>query len=87
MDFSLDPAIQQVYDSFSMCSDAVVVGNSNQGFALLMQAVKDVQNLISAFRIEVAYRLVRQNNQRVVRQRPRNRYTLLLPTASQPEAR
>ena len=41
MDFSLDLAIQQVYDSFSMSSDALAVGNYNEGFALLMQTLKN----------------------------------------------
>jgi hypothetical protein len=67
------------YDAAGMVRDFSRVRNKGGCAAFVVQLFEQRQDLLAALAIEGAGGLVGENHRRVVHQRPRDRYPLLLP--------
>lgn len=73
-----DPAILQTDDAVGLHGDGIVVGDEDDGVALLMQLLQHPQHFAAGVRIQRAGGLVGQDDRRVAHQRPRDGNALLL---------
>ena len=75
-----DAAVAEADDACPVLGDVVLVRDQQDGDALLgIQALKDAHHFDARSRVEVAGRLVGENQRRLIDQRARNRDALLLP--------
>ena len=72
------PSIQQVNAAFGMPREAGIVGDHADGRALLVQFMQQFHNSVRVLRIEIARRLVCQQDRWASRQGPRHGHALLL---------
>jgi hypothetical protein len=78
--FGFDNPIPYVDDPFGMFGNILVVGHQNDGDAFfLIQLLKNTQNFLTGFGIEVSGGFIGKKERRVVDQRPGNSHSLLLP--------
>ena len=56
-----------------------IVGNHYNGYSLLIEHFKEAQHFFTGFEIQIAGRLIRQENDRIIDQGPGNGDALLLP--------
>lgn len=73
-----DPAILQTDDAVGLHGDGIVVGDEDDGVALLMQLLQHPQHFAAGVRVQRAGGLVGQDDRRVAHQRPRDGNALLL---------
>ena len=78
-EFIDDPAIGKPDRALGACGQFVVVRDHQDGLAGMRQVLKEMKDHLCGFRIEVAGRLVRGEQDRIVRQGTGNGHTLLLP--------
>ena len=62
-----------------LAGNVVIVGDEHNGIPLLMQFLKELQNLPAGLGVEVSGRLVGKDQLRPGHQGPRNGHALLLP--------
>src|SRR5690606_34471401 len=75
------PAITNMDDSRGVLGHIIFMSDHDDGpAALFVQAVKKRKDLFAGMGIQVASRLIRQDQDGVVDQRARNRHPLLLPS-------
>ena len=75
-----DLAVADVDYAVGILGDIAFVRHQNNGIALRLQAVKQGHDFNAGRRIQRSRRLIRQQNRRVIHQRPRNRHALPLPS-------
>ncbi len=71
-------AVADVDDAVRVFGDVVLVRDQDNRVALLVQAIEERHDLQAGLRVEVAGRLVGQNDRRVVHQSASDRHTLPL---------
>src|SRR3989442_3099267 len=74
-----DFAVADMDDAVGVCGDIALVGDQNNCVALLVQPLEHAHDLFAGLGVEVAGRLVGQQNRGRINQRPRNGYALSLP--------
>src|ERR1019366_6452827 len=73
-----DLAVANVYDAMRVLGDIVLVGNEDDGVALIVQTIEQRHNFHAGLRVQVAGGLVRQNDGRTVDQGASNGHALPL---------
>src|SRR4051812_13105788 len=73
-----DATVEQVHDPRRLLRVVGVVGHHADRRALLVQLLEELHDRIPILGVEIAGRLVGQEDQRVTRDRPRDRDALLL---------
>ena len=68
-----DPAIQQTDDAIGGGGQGLIVGNQNQRAAVVaVQPDEQINDLLPGRRVQIAGRLIREQNGGPVRERPRD---------------
>ena len=71
-------AIAEADNALCVMRDIFFMRDDDDGFAFGVEILEDGHDLLAGARIEVAGRLIAQDNYRIVDQRARDRYALLL---------
>src|SRR5262245_54351513 len=77
-DIGLDAAVAQADDAASPLGDVVLVSDHDDGLTGLVELAQHLHDLVAGVRVEIAGRLVGEDDVRVVDQRPGDRNALLL---------
>src|SRR5690606_29934776 len=75
----LDQAVPQGDDALGVCGDVVLVRDQHDRLPVAVQLLEQRHDLLARLAVQVARRLVRQQQRRLVHQRTRNRHPLALP--------
>src|SRR5688572_14059135 len=73
-----DPSVPEDDDPLRVLRDVVLVGDEDDRLAFVVQALEHRHDLFRRLRVEVAGRLVREYQSRIVDERARDRHPLLL---------
>jgi hypothetical protein len=73
-----DPAIGKPDRALGTCSQVIVVGDHEDRFSGLCQALEEMEDHFSGLRIQIACWLIRSKKDWIIRESTGNRYTLLL---------